>query len=56
MIFTNNNCIGCNKCIRECPTLLAIDIMFDLPSDNNILSVEIIVKDKKLFAKKHCKK
>ena len=23
MIFTNNNCIGCNKCIRECPTLLA---------------------------------
>lgn len=23
MIFTNNNCIGCNKCIRSCPALLA---------------------------------
>lgn len=23
MIFTNDNCVGCNKCIRSCPTLLA---------------------------------
>lgn len=23
LIFTNDNCIGCNKCIRECPNLLA---------------------------------
>ena len=23
MVFTNNNCIGCNKCIRNCPSLLA---------------------------------
>ena len=23
MVFTNSNCIGCNKCIRECPSLLA---------------------------------
>lgn len=23
MIFTNENCIGCNKCIRSCPVLLA---------------------------------
>lgn len=23
MIFTNDNCIGCNKCIRSCPVLLA---------------------------------
>lgn len=23
MIFTNSNCIGCNKCIRSCPALLA---------------------------------
>lgn len=22
MVFTNNNCIGCNKCIRTCPSLL----------------------------------
>ena len=21
MIFTNNDCIGCNKCIRSCPVL-----------------------------------
>lgn len=23
MVYTNNNCIGCNKCIGSCPTLLA---------------------------------
>lgn len=23
MVFTNDQCIGCNKCIRECPSLLA---------------------------------
>lgn len=23
MIFTNDKCVGCNKCIRSCPTLLA---------------------------------
>ena len=23
MIFTNSSCVGCNKCIRECPSLLA---------------------------------
>lgn len=23
MVYTNDNCIGCNKCIRVCPTLLA---------------------------------
>lgn len=23
MIFTNSNCIGCNKCIRSCPTITA---------------------------------
>lgn len=23
MVFTNDACVGCNKCIRECPTLLA---------------------------------
>ena len=23
MIFTNENCIGCNKCIRSCPSLTA---------------------------------
>ena len=23
LIFTNENCIGCNKCIRTCPVLLA---------------------------------
>ncbi|MBR1743158.1 MAG: 4Fe-4S dicluster domain-containing protein [Lachnospiraceae bacterium] len=23
LVFTNDNCIGCNKCIRECPNLLA---------------------------------
>lgn len=23
MIFTNDNCIGCNKCIRSCPVLTA---------------------------------
>ena len=23
LIFTNDNCIGCNKCIRECPNFLA---------------------------------
>lgn len=23
MIYTNDNCIGCNKCIRSCPTLMA---------------------------------
>lgn len=23
LVFTNDNCIGCNRCIRECPRLLA---------------------------------
>lgn len=23
MIFTNDNCIGCNKCIRSCPSIMA---------------------------------
>lgn len=23
MIFTNEDCVGCNKCIRSCPTLIA---------------------------------
>lgn len=23
VIFTNDQCVGCNKCIRECPSLLA---------------------------------
>jgi NAD-dependent dihydropyrimidine dehydrogenase PreA subunit len=23
MIQTNDNCIGCNKCIKDCPTLSA---------------------------------
>ena len=23
LVFTNDRCIGCNKCIRECPNLLA---------------------------------
>lgn len=25
LIFTNDNCVGCNKCIRTCPVLLAND-------------------------------
>ena len=31
MIFTNNNCIGCNKCIRSCPVLIA-----NISEDNKI--------------------
>ena len=23
MVFTNDNCVGCNKCIRTCPVLTA---------------------------------
>lgn len=23
LVFTNDNCIGCNKCISECPVLTA---------------------------------
>ncbi len=23
LIFTNDNCTGCNKCVRACPVLLA---------------------------------
>ena len=23
LVFTNDKCIGCNRCIRECPTILA---------------------------------
>ena len=31
MIFTNSNCIGCNKCIRSCPILIA-----NISEDNRI--------------------
>lgn len=23
MVFTNEKCVGCNKCIRSCPVLIA---------------------------------
>ena len=32
MVFTNDNCVGCNKCIRSCPVLTA-----NVASDNKII-------------------
>ncbi len=34
MIFTNENCVGCNKCIRSCPVLIAN------VADNNRIDVD----------------
>lgn len=39
MIYTNGNCIGCNKCIRSCPTLLANETTEDRIKVNSDMCV-----------------
>ena len=40
MIFTNNKCIGCDRCLRECPSLLANKALGDRIDVNSEMCIQ----------------